>query len=212
MMSKGMEKLVAGGLVVITIGGVCYNLGYNNNTSPPTYKTEIVQTQDDEIKINYKEIIVEELHEEAQLIICSNKMIIPMTFEENHWYGDKTQDIEFSAIGKWIIDFSKITSDNIVMNENSKSITIFLSKPIKDITLLEEETKFEKTENNWFCFGDIKYTAEEYETIKYNVKCEALSKMIDYDEQAKDCARESIHKMVTTITRTNYNIKVVWIE
>ena len=211
-MSKGMEKLVAGTLLLTTVGGVSYYIGSSINTSPPTYKTEIVQTQDDEIKINYNNIIVEELHEEEQLIICSNKMIIPMTFEENHWYGSAKKDIEFSAIGKWTIDFSKITSDNIVINENSKSITIFLSKPIKDVTLLEEETKFEKTENNWFCFGDIKYTAEEYEGIKYNAKCEALSKMIDYDEQAKDCARESIHKMVTTITRTNYNIKVVWIE
>lgn len=211
-MSKGMIKLVAGTLLLTTVGGVSYYIGSGINTSPPTYKTEIIQTQDDEVKINYKDIIVKELHEEAQLIICSNKMIIPMTLEQSHWYGSAKKDIEFSAIGKWTIDFSKITSDNIVMNENSKSITIFLSKPIKDVTLLEEETKFEKTENNWFCFGDIKYTPEEYETIKYNAKCEALSKMIDYDEQAKDCARESIHKMVTTTTRTNYNIKVVWIE
>ena len=210
-MSKGMIKLVAGGLVLVTIGGSCYYLG--NSTQPPTYvKTEIIQTNDDEVKINYKDIILEELHAEAQLIICSNKMIIPMTFEENHWYGSAKKDIEFSAIGKWIIDFSKITSDNIVMDENSKSITIYISRPIKSVELLENETKFSDTENKWFCFGDIEYTAEEYESIKYNIKCEALTKMMDIDEQAKDCARESIHKMVTTITRTNYNIKVVWIE
>ena len=135
-----------------------------------------------------------------------------MTFEENHWYGSAKKDIEFSVIGKWIIDFSKITSDNIVMDENSKSITIYISRPIKSVELLENETKFSDTENKWFCFGDIEYTAEEYESIKYNIKCEALTKMMDIDEQAKDCARESIHKMVTTITRTNYNIKVVWIE
>ena len=211
-MHKKIANLVTGGLVITAIGTSCFYLG-NNNTSPPTVvRTEIVQTKEGKVEIDYKEIIAEGLQQESQLIICSNKMTIPMSFEQNHWYGSAKKDIEFSAIGKWTIDFSKITSDNIVINENSKSITIFLSKPIKDITLLEEETKFEKTENNWFCFGDIKYTAEEYETIKYNAKCEALSKMIDYDEQAKDCARESIHKMVTTITRTNYNIKVVWIE
>ena len=134
-MSKGIEKLVAGTLLLTTVGGVSYYIGSSSNTSPPTYKTEIVQTQDDEVKINYKEIIVEELHEEAQLIICSNKMIIPMTFEENHWYGDKTQDIEFSAIGKWIVDFSKITSDNVAINENNKEITIYLTRPIKEVQL-----------------------------------------------------------------------------
>ena len=212
MMSKGMGKLVAGGLVVITIGGVCYNIGYNNNTSPPTYKTEIVQTQDDEIKINYKEIIVEELHEEAQLIICSNKMIIPMTFEENHWYGDKTQDIEFSAMGKWIIDFSKITSDNVVINENNKEITIYMSKPIKEVRLLEEETAFGEVKKGMFVFGDIVHTPEEYEGIKHNVKCQALTKMIDMDEQAEKTASNSIEKILYLTKQNNYDIKIIFIK
>ena len=210
-MNKGITKLVVSGLI-ITTGGVCYNLGYNNNTSPPTYKTEIVQTQDDEIKINYKDIILEELHEEAQLIICSNKMIIPMTFEENHWYGDKTQDIEFSAMGKWIIDFSKITSDNIVMNENSKSITIFLSRPIKEVQLLEEETSFGEVKKGIFVFGDIVHTPEEYESIKHNIKCQALTKMIDMDEQAEKAASNSIKKIMTTVVKQNYDIKIVFIK
>ena len=210
-MSKGITKLVVGGLI-ITTGGVCYNLGYNNNTSPPTYKTEIVQTQDDEIKINYKEIIVEELHEEAQLIICSNKMIIPMTFEENHWYGDKTQDIEFSAIGKWIIDFSKITSDNVAINENNKEITIYLTRPIKEVQLLEEETSFGEVKKGIFVFGDIVHTPEEYESIKHNIKCQALTKMIDMDEQAEKAASNSIEKILYLTKQNNYDIKIVFIK
>ena len=210
-MNKGITKLVVSGLI-ITTGGVCYNLGYNNNTSPPTYKTEIVQTQDDEIKINYKDIILEELHEEAQLIICSNKMIIPMTFEENHWYGDKTQDIEFSAMGKWIIDFSKITSDNIVMNENNKEITIYLTRPIKEVQLLEDETSFGEVKKGMFVFGDIVHTPEEYESIKHNIKCEALTKMMDMDEQAEKTASNSIEKILYLTKQNNYDIKMVFIK
>ena len=210
-MNKGITKLVVGGLI-ITTGGVCYQLGYSSNISPPTYKTEIIQTNDDEVKINYKEIILEELHEEAQLIICSNKMIIPMTFEENHWYGDKTQDIEFSAIGKWIIDFSKITSDNVVINENNKEITIYMSKPIKEVQLLEEETSFGEVKKGIFVFGDIVHTPEEYESIKHNIKCQALTKMIDMDEQAEKAASNSIKRIITTVTKNNYDIKIVFIK
>ena len=211
-MSKGMEKLVAGTLLLTTVGGVSYYIGSSSNTSPPTYKTEIVQTQDDEIKINYKEIIVEELHEEAQLIICSNKMIIPMTFEENHWYGDKTQDIEFSAMGKWIIDFSKITSDNVVINENNKEITIYLTRPIKEVQLLEEETAFGEVKKGMFVFGDIVHTPEEYESIKHNIKCQALTKMIDMDEQAEKAASNSIEKILYLTKQSHYDIKIVFIK
>ena len=210
-MNKGITKLVVGGLI-ITTGGVCYQLGYSSNISPPTYKTEIIQTNDDEVKINYKEIILEELHEEAQLIICSNKMIIPMTFEENHWYGDKTQDIEFSAIGKWIIDFSKITSDNVVINENNKEITIYLTRPIKEVQLLEDETSFGEVKKGIFVFGDIVHTPEEYEGIKHNIKCQALTKMIDMDEQAEKAASNSIKRIITTVVKQNYDIKIVFIK
>ena len=211
-MNKGITKLVTGTLLLTTVGGVSFYIGSSSNTSPPTYKTEIIQTNDDEVKINYKEIILEELHEEAQLIICSNKMIIPMTFEENHWYGDKTQDIEFSAIGKWIIDFSKITSDNVVINENNKEITIYMSKPIKEVQLLEEETAFGEVKKGMFVFGDIVHTPEEYENIKHNIKCQALTKMIDMDEQAEKAASNSIKKIITTITKNNYDIKIVFIK
>ena len=166
----------------------------------------------DETKINYKEIILEELHEEAQLIICSNKMIIPMTLEENHWYGDKTQDIEFSAMGKWIIDFSKITSDNVVINENNKEITIYMSKPIKEVQLLEEETAFGEVKKGMFVFGDIVHTPEEYESIKHNIKCQALTKMIDMDEQAEKAASNSIKRIITTVVKQNYDIKIVFIK
>lgn len=211
-MNKGMVKLVASGLMVVTIGGVSYYIGSTSQPPPTVVRTEIVQTKEGKVEVDYKEIIAEGLQQEAQLIICSNKMTIPMSFEQSHWYGSAKKDIEFSAIGKWTIDFSKITSDNIVMNENSKSITIFLSKPTKSVELLEDETKFEKTENKWFCFGDIEYTAEEYESIKHNIKCEALANMIDLDEQVKNCAKESIHKIITTVTRTDYDIRIIYIE
>lgn len=211
-MNKGMVKLVASGLMVVTIGGVSYYIGSTSQPPPTVVRTEIVQTKEGKVEVDYKEIIAEGLQQEAQLIICSNKMTIPMSFEQSHWYGSAKKDIEFSAIGKWTIDFSKITSDNIVMNENSKSITIFLSKPTKSVELLEDETKFEKTENKWFCFGDIEYTAEEYESVKYNIKCEALANMIDLDEQVKNCARESIHKIITTVTRIDYDIRIIYIE
>ena len=211
-MSKGMIKLVAGTLLLTTVGGVSYYIGSGINTSPPTYKTEIIQTQDDEVKINYKDIIVKELHEEAQLIICSNKMIIPMTLEENHWYGDKTQDIEFSVVGKWIIDFSKIASDNVVINENNKEITIYMSRPTKEVQLLEDETMFGEVKKGMFVFGDIVHTPEEYEGIKHNIKCQALTKMIDMDEQAEKASSNSIKRIITTVTKNNYDIRIVFIK
>ena len=211
MMSKRMIKLVVGGLVLVTIGGSCYYLG--NSTQPPTYvKTEIVQTHDNDIKIDYQEMIVSELQQEEQIIIASNKIELPVKQTEKHWYGSKSQEITFSAIGRYVIDLKTINEDNVVVNENSKSITIYIGKPTKMVELLENETKFGEVEKGILVFGNIEYTLEEVEAMKHQVKCDMLVKMDDLMEQAETVASNSIKKIITTVTKNNYDIRIIYIK
>ena len=210
-MSKGMIKLVAGGLVLVTIGGSCYYLG--NSTQPPAYvKTEIVQTHDNNIKIDYQEMIVSELQQEEQIIIASNKMELPVKQTEKHWYGSKSQEITFSAIGRYVIDLKTINEDNVVVNENNKSITIYIGKPIKMVELLENETKFGEVDNGLFTWGDIEYTLEDVESMKHQVKCDMLVEMDGLMEQAEKATSNSIKRIITTVTKNNYDIKIVFIK
>ena len=211
MLNKGTAKLVAEGLVLVTIGGSCFYLG--NSVQPPTYvKTEIVQTHDNEIKMDYQEIIISELQQEEQIIIASNKIELPVKQTEKHWYGSKSQEITFSAIGRYVIDLKTINEDNVVVNENNKSITIYIGKPIKMVELLENETKLGEVDNELFTFGDIEYTLEDVENMKHQVKCDMLVEMDNLMEQAEKAASNSIKKIITTVTKNNYNIKIVFIK
>ena len=210
-MNKGITKLVTGTLIVTSIGGVSYYLG--NSTQPPTYvKTEIVQTHDNDIKIDYQEMIVSELQQEEQIIIASNKIELPVKQTEKHWYGSKSQEITFSAIGRYVIDLKTINEDNVVVNENSKSITIYLGKPTKMVELLENETKFGEVDNGLFTWGDIEYTLEDVENMKHQVKCDMLVEMDSLMEQAEKAASNSIKRIITTVTKNNYDIKIVFIK
>ena len=84
ILNKEMVKLVAGGLVLVTIGGSCFYLGYS--AQPPTYvKTEIVQVRNNEIKMDYQEMVISELQQEEQIIIASNKIELPVKQTEKHW-------------------------------------------------------------------------------------------------------------------------------
>ena len=210
-MNKGITKLVTGTLIVTSIGGVSYYLG--NSTQPPTYvKTEIVQTHDNDIKIDYQEMIVSELQQEEQIIIASNKIELPVKQTEKHWYGSKSQEITFSAIGRYVIDLKTINEDNVVVNENSKSITIYIGKPTKMVELLENETKFGEVDNGLFTWGDIEYTLEDVENMKHQVKCDMLVEMDSLMEQAEKAASNSIKRIITTVTKNNYDIKIVFIK
>ena len=211
ILNKGVAKLVAGGLVLVTIGGSCFYLG--NSTQPPTYiKTEIVQTHDNEIKMDYQDMVISELQQEEQIIIASNKIKLPVKQTEKHWYGSKSQEITFSAIGRYVIDLKTINEDNVVVNENNKSITIYIGKPIKMVELLENETKFGEVDNGLFTFGDIEYTLEDVENMKHQVKCDMLVEMDSLMEQAEKAASNSIKKIITTVTKNNYDIKIVFIK
>ena len=140
-MNKNIKMVVATTLVASTIGGVL--IGVNNMTqkdSTPIRKTVIVQTEDKKIEINYKEIILEELQTTKQIIVATNKMRIPFVHTERYWVGERKQEVEFSAVGRFIVDLDKLNSEDILIDDNSKTVTIYMTKPIKDVTLLEDET------------------------------------------------------------------------
>ena len=87
-----------------------------------------------------------------------------------------------------------------------------MSKPIKEVQLLEEETAFGEVKKGMFVFGDIVHTPEEYESIKHNIKCQALTKMMDMDEQAEKEASNSIEKILYLTKQSHYDIKIVFIK
>ena len=142
-MNKNIKMVVATTLVASTIGGVL--IGVNNMTqkdTTPIRKTVIVQTEDKKIEINYKEIILEELQTTKQIIVATNKMKIPFTHTEKYFMGERKQDVEFSAVGKFIVDLDKLNSEDILIDDASQTVTIYMTKPIKEVNLLENETKF----------------------------------------------------------------------
>ena len=213
-MNKNIKIVIATTLVASTIGGVL--IGVNNITQKDTAltrKTTIVQTEDKKIEINYKEIILEELQTTKQIIVATNKMRIPFTHTEKYWLGERKQDVEFSAVGRFIVDLDKLNSEDILIDDNSKTVTIYMTKPVKDVTLLEDETKFGETQKSWYLMNkDIEYNLEQVESIKYQVKCDALTLMLDLEDQAKESARASIEGIIRMVTNNNYQINIRWVR
>lgn len=213
-MNKNLKLVIATTLVATTVGGTL--IGVNNLTKKegePIRKTTIVQTEDKKIEINYKEIILEELVTTKQIIVATNKMKVPFSHTEKCFIGERSQDVEFSIVGRFIVDLNKLNSEDILIDDNSKTVTIYMTKPIKEVNLLENETKFGDVEKSWYLFNkDIEYSLEQTENIKHQVKCDALTLMIDLEQQAKECARESIQGIIRMATNKNYTINIRWVS
>ena len=213
-MNKNIKIAIATTLVGATIGGTL--IGVNNLTTKygePIRKTTIIKTNDNAVRIDYKEIILEELQTTKQIIVATNKMRIPFVHTERYWVGERKQEVEFSAVGRFIVDLDKLNSEDILIDDASQTVTIYMTKPIKEVNLLENETKFGDVEKSWYLFNkDIEYSLEQTENIKHQVKCDALTLMIDLEQQAKECARESIQGIVRMATNKNYTINIRWVS
>ena len=212
IMNEMIKKGVIAGVLATTITGTgMYLYSTMNGGANDIRKTTIVN-QENKIRIDYKQIILDELIEQKQIIIASNKMRIPFTQTEKHWYGDKLQEIEFSAIGRFVVDLDKLNNQDIIVDEASKTVTIYMTKPSKMVELLEDETKFGETKKGLLVWGDIEYTLEEVESIKHEVKCDALVEMDKLMEQAKDCAKNSIESIIKIVVKDDYQVNVRWVE
>ena len=213
-MNKNIKIAIATTLVGATIGGTL--IGVNNLTtkySEPIRKTTIIKTNENAVRIDYKEIILEELVTTKQIIVATNKMKIPFSHTEKCFIGERSQDVEFSIVGRFIVDLNKLNSEDILIDDNSKTVTIYMTKPTKDVSLLEDETKFSEIQKSWFLFNkDIEYSLEQVEDIKHQVKCDALVLMADLEEQAKESARASIEGIIRMVTNNNYQINIRWVR
>lgn len=211
-MNEMIKKGVVAGVLATTITGTGICLyGMMNRDTSDIRKTTIVN-QENKVRIDYKQIMLDELIEQKQIIIAANKMRIPFTQTEDHWYGKKSQEIEFSAIGRFVVDLDKLNNQDIIVDEASKTVTIYMTKPSKMVELLEDETKFGETKKGLLVWGDIEYTLEEVESIKHDVKCDALVEMDKLMEQAKDCAKNSIESIIKIVVKDDYQVNVRWVE
>ena len=214
MKNKGVKIAIASALITTTIGGVLIGVDkLSQGETENIRKTTIVKTNENAVRIDYKEIILEELVTTKQIIVATNKMRIPFIHTEKYWVGERKQEVEFLAVGRFIVDLDKLNSEDILIDDNSKTVTIYMTKPIKDVTLLEDETKFGETQKSWYLMNkDIEYSLEQVESIKHQVKCDALSLMLDLEDQAKESARQSIEGIIRMVTNNNYQINIRWVR
>ena len=211
-MNEMIKKGVIAGVLATTITGTGMYLYSTMNRGASDIRKTTIVNQENKVRIDYKQIILDELIEQKQIIIASNKMRIPFVQTEKHWWGDKSQEIEFSAIGRFVVDLDKLNTQDIMVDEASKTITIYMTKPSKMVELLEDETKFGETKKGLLVWGDIEYTLEEVESIKHEVKCDALVEMDKLMEQAKDCAKDSIESIIKIVIKDDYQVNVRWVE
>jgi len=168
-----------------------------------------------EKSVLHKEVILSKFEscKKIQIIQTTVKQEITISQGMKSGFFKNDKKITFTGIGKYIIDLNKIHKENIVIDNNNRTITMFTSKPDVEVELLEEKTQFQD-DKGILSFYDVKLAPEELEKYKYEVKMQMLDTLQNgkNDTIIESKAKESLESLILQTTANKYKIIINFVK
>lgn len=156
------------------------------------------------------EVIVQELKENLRVNVMdvylkSTTSIdkSPINFE---WFKN-IKDLTFHGKVSYNINVEGISEDAIKVSDND--ITIFLSKPELSCELLLDRTEV-KDDQGWLVLNNLEVTPEEMVNMERDIKGDMLLEAEQELPTVQERAEDQIKFLVSTLTKQEYNVKIVW--
>lgn len=209
MISKKTKKVLASILLALSIFGIG-NFTSNfikQQKEAKQYTNTIVV---DDIKVLEEKAVVEDIQELGNLEILKLNVNKNIKIKEGKVFK-KEQTIKFKSECIFKIDLTKLTKDNVIVNENE--IRIYVAEPTLDVSFLEDKTEFGEVQTKWYDLGDkIDMTMEEMENIKSKLKDEIYVSAMEELETAKEKTTSAIEGVLLNLTKENYKVNVIFIK
>lgn len=197
-------------LICIVIGFFAAYKFFNRNSNSSSKPWTVANANDISKKFISKGTLIKKI-EQKQKLITTEVAISEKVTIDNSWGNldilKKVQNISFTGTGIYSVDLSNLKNSNLSINNETKIITLKVSKPqIEAINIDDAKTEYQ-TENGLLRFGEIKLTPEEHETIMENVKKDMNKKMMEnnYYNTALSNSKKSIRDMIKSILGKEFN-------
>lgn len=215
MLYKKLKKIILMALLITTITLGALSLIKNTYRSPTFNQISSLQQQKVTKHVDYNKVIIDKLQSTCKLQVVDVSLNETITVKKGfqNFMLKNNKQIKIKGIGHYILDLDKITNNNVVVNNNTKEITIYLDLPECSVELLENENEY-ANENGLLIFVDQEITPEESNGINTEVKNKMTKTMQDdeYMSIAKDKANEGLNKLLSGITKENYKVKIVFVN
>ena len=209
MISRKTKKVLASILLALSIFGIgSFTSNFIKQQKEARQYTNTIVV--DDIKVLEEKAIVEDIQELGNLEVLKLNVNKSIKIKEGKVFK-KEQTIKFKSECIFKVDLTKLTKDNVVINENE--IKIFIAEPTLDVSFLEDKTEFGEVETKWYDLGNkIDMTMEEMENVKAKLKDEIYISAMEELETAKEKTASAIESVLLNLTKENYKVNVIFIK
>jgi len=123
----------------------------------------------------------------------------------------KYKRINFFADCSYFIDLSKISEEDLIISPEKNSLSLTVPKPkIYNISINENKTVFEASQNGFLRFGEIKLSTEEFHSLQNKVldNFEERLKSNEIYEEALNKSKISLQNFLSSLIKENIEIKI----
>ncbi|MEE3486498.1 MAG: DUF4230 domain-containing protein [Bulleidia sp.] len=183
--------------VILCLGAYKLDVFKDNNTGVEQVEGHDVTLDNNGIfgfkAVDFQDAVLGKSQQETKLIVEEQEASVPATITNTGFLNlnitTKTQNVTIYGTGEYTIDLSKITADDVTLNEDTYTVTIAVPYPeLNNVIFNSDKTVIGDTERGWLAFGDIKMTAEETQQFELEAQqklTDALSEQACYDEAVR---------------------------
>lgn len=183
---------------------------------------EDVYYLDEHALAEFSDVIVEEFHKESELIVSSVDTSVTVDLKQTGVLDfdvfNKTQKVTYKGTGRFYVDLSVLGQNSISLDNDRAVVTIEIPRTkLAEIEINPDKFTFEETEKGFLAFGDLKFTAKEYNDLETECKnrIEAAVDTAANRQTADERAIEEMTKIYEPIVKAvdaAYCVEVVFMK
>ncbi len=227
-MKRSITDVILAVSVILTAGVMIYGILQGREEQAvfaEDYDTEEdtdVYYMDEHQLAEFSDVIIEQFHKESELSVSSVEASVSVDLKKTGILDidllNKTQKLTYRGSGRFYVDLSLLGQHSISLDNAASSITIEIPHTrLAEIEIDPDQFTFEETEKGLLAFGELTFTAEEYNDLQTECK-KRMKAAVDTEENhrlADERAVEEMTRIYEPIVKAvdkSYHVEIVFIE
>lgn len=218
-MSNSITKKIGTVTICVVIGagiGLFGAQAISNAKEPVPYSYSEQELTRDGVNTITEETILHELKKILSVEIAKAEVQTNVSIVNSWGSWDifkNTKTIYFKGQGIYKIDFDRLDDSNIRVNNDSKTVVMYLPNPKMSVELDHDNYQY-TTDKGILRFDEVIIEPEQ----AYEIEEKAISQMLDLmsDEETlnsvKDEAANQLSSLVRKLVNEKYDIQIKWVE